>query len=259
MPLAKLQDNFQRWVYAGEGEFLQEVLVPPAGSAHERLMIYHNAYYARLIEIVIDDYPKLRVLLGDEVMAECIAAYVRATASAHFSVRYYGEKLSEFLHEHSPYCEVELLAEMAKFEWALNLSIDAPDAPVLRLDDLALIAAEDWADVVIKFHPSVQQLVTEHGVTELWQHIEQDPETVEPVESVIQACFVWRYQLQSHFVAMEVLSGEVWQQFNQGQCFAEVCMWLGDKMAEEHVAEYIAGLVQYWVSEGLITALVVQR
>ncbi|PRP60974.1 DUF2063 domain-containing protein, partial [Bacillus halotolerans] len=38
MPLAKLQDNFQRWVYAGEGEFLQEVLVPPAGSAHERLM-----------------------------------------------------------------------------------------------------------------------------------------------------------------------------------------------------------------------------
>ncbi|ODN44076.1 DUF2063 domain-containing protein [Piscirickettsia litoralis] len=257
MPLAKLQDDFQTWVYAGEGDFIKGVAKPPRGNSHERLMIYHHAYYSRLVDIVIDDYPKLRVLLGDEVMVECIRTYVRATPARHFSVRYYGERLSQFLQENEPYNEVPLLAEMAEFEWALNLSLDAADAPVLTTADLANIAAEDWADVVIGFHPSVSLLFVQHGVVELWQSIEENPEHVEPVASELQACFVWRYELASHFVAMDELSGRVWQALNQGKCFGEVCAWLVDKMAEEKTVEYIAGLLQYWLSEGLISKLTV--
>ena len=88
------------------------------GDAELRLALYGDSYVLRLIEAMGVDYPGVHALLGDENFDSMCRAYIDQYPSTHPSIRWFGRSLTSFLKATPPYCEHEVLLEMAEFEWA---------------------------------------------------------------------------------------------------------------------------------------------
>lgn len=118
-------------------------------SVDQRLAVYGNAYGYRLIDALSENYPSVHTLLGDEDFYKMTYAYMEAYPSHHFSLRYFGHELEEFLKTYIP--EVPVLTEMARFEWALRKVFDAEDVAIITMDDLQEIPVEHWGGYNLTF------------------------------------------------------------------------------------------------------------
>src|SRR4030067_3631289 len=108
-------------------------------SAEERLPIYANAYRLRLLEALGTDYPGLHTVLGDDEFDAMGRAYIAAHPSPYFSLRWFGDRMSEFLRTTAPYDKYPVLTEMAAFEWAQSHAFESADTAGARINDLAAL------------------------------------------------------------------------------------------------------------------------
>ena len=97
------------------------------------LAIYHNAYTARLLEVLTHDSPAIHYWMGDEEFDLLATAYIRQYPSAHYSLRWLGKGFEAFIREHLVPGQSAPLAELAALEWAFTLAFDSPaGAPLER-------------------------------------------------------------------------------------------------------------------------------
>ena len=71
-------------------------------SAHERLSIYANAYYARLLECLGEDFPVLKRTLGDELFNEFAFGYLQAFPSQSYTLNRLSDHFAEYLQASRP-------------------------------------------------------------------------------------------------------------------------------------------------------------
>ena len=128
----------------------------PAVPAATRLAVYSNAYRIRLAEALAANVPQLQQLLGAEEFGAVASRYIDEHPSQFASIRWFGDRLAQELersHAAQPW-----LAELARWEWALAASFDAQDATAVGIEALAAVAPDDWGELRLEFHPSVQHL-----------------------------------------------------------------------------------------------------
>ncbi|MHB8535227.1 MAG: HvfC/BufC family peptide modification chaperone, partial [Sulfuricaulis sp.] len=126
-PLHGLQSDFQSYLLHGGDGMLGRVTSTAKADAPTRLTIYYDAYRLRLIEALDSNYPVLHAWIGDEEFEQLGLAYLGAHPSGHFSIRYFGHRLPEFLGTEA-YSDRPYLGEMAMLEWALSEAFDAEDS-----------------------------------------------------------------------------------------------------------------------------------
>ena len=119
--------------------------------ALSRLGVYHDAYRARLVECLADDYPAVQYALGDDTFTAVCHAYIAAHPSRGPSLNPYGEKMASFVspQEAGGVIAGELAtfaADLARLEWALVEVIHAAKAPVLDPAALQAIPPEAWGN-----------------------------------------------------------------------------------------------------------------
>jgi hypothetical protein len=115
----------------------------PRLSALERLAIYHDGYFARLVECLLDDYPALQYLLGNEEFERLARAYIAAHPSQSASLNAYGARMAGFVAKQSePWAP--FAAELAALEWALVTAVHAASQPSLSPAALAEVAPDAW-------------------------------------------------------------------------------------------------------------------
>lgn len=251
--LAQLQSDFQAYLLDSKksAAFTKKIINDKKVGAKKRLSIYADAYRLRIIEALTNAYPKLHVLLGDDLFDTSARSYIDAYPSHYRNMRWVGDKMGAHLQRTLP--KHPIAAEMATFEWALGLAFDAEDAPVLQLQDLASISPETWSELHFIFHPSVQLLSFEWNIIPVWQAL--DMEETPPVVTPLHApCLVWRSELTSHFRTLEDTEYQAIEQIKAGASFGELCEALfatsGDD-ATTQAAQYLAG----WLQAGLISKL----
>lgn len=128
-------------------------------SAADRLNIYANAYYMRLLECLQSDYPALRKALGDDIFNQFVIEYLQAYPSQSYTLSELGARFPKFLEETQPPLEPgnppswpEFLIDLARLERAYAEVFDGPGSegvPTLRLDDLAAIPPDRWGNIVL--------------------------------------------------------------------------------------------------------------
>ncbi len=104
----------------------------------ERLAIYNKQYWFRLIDVLYDDYPGLKTILGRLKFNRLITAYLQQYPSDSYTLRNLGDRLGKFIAEHPQLTEprTDLCSEMFAFEWAQIVAFDGPVNPPLSIDDL---------------------------------------------------------------------------------------------------------------------------
>ncbi len=222
-----------------------------------RLAIYGDGYVSRLVEALAANFPVLSELLGEADFATLGSAYVRSYPSPFFSIRYYGNALAEFLAADPGYASAPVLAELARWEWAMTEVFDAADSDPIRVDTLASVAPERWADLRFQWHPSVRRLALTWNAPQIWKAVsdhEEPPEVTlqpEPVEWLL-----WRQELRTYFRSLSPMEAAALDASRAGLPFGELCTVLSATVGEEQAPARAAGFLREWVESGLIIAIV---
>jgi len=129
---------------ASAGEATERVISAGAKtSAVEGLEVYHDAYRARLIDCLIDDYPALNYALGAEPFAALAGRYIAQHPSRSPNLNAFGRRMESFCRTQEG-AWAGFWADLARLEWALVETLHAEDAPALAGEELARIPLEAW-------------------------------------------------------------------------------------------------------------------
>jgi hypothetical protein len=284
--LTDLQSDFQAYLVKGGDRMLARVMGTPKVSAETRLSIYYDAYRLRLLDALDSNYPVLHAWLGDAEFEKLGLAYLQTHPSAHFSIRYFGHRLSEFLGDEE-FRDRPYLAEMAVFEWSISQAFDSADGTVKQLEDMGAVPPETWPGMHLRFHPSVQRLDLVWNVPIIWKAIRENlhsevkadtcrgeasnmPSTIKgaqgesasitnvpPPESSdhLQAWLVWRQDLKNYFRSLSVDEAWALDAVRQGETFAAICEGLCEWIDPPNVALHAAGLVKQWITDGMVSGI----
>ncbi len=251
--LPNLQSAFQGFILTSDPAIQDDVVGTPRVDAATRLAIYADAYRLRLIEALDTDYPGLHTMAGDEEFDHLARAYIAAQPSTFRSLRWFGNRMSEFLRTTEPYSKYPVFSEMAEFEWAKSDSFDAADSDVAGIHDMAAISPEDWPDLTFVPHPSLRRLDLRWNVPTVWKEIEADrePPALEENEYPI-AWLVWRQDLLTYFRSLDVDEAWAINAMQRGETFAAICEGLTEWIDAQNVAVHVAGFLKQWLADGLI-------
>src|SRR5215471_8338964 len=69
-------------------------------SAVERLEVYNQGYWIRILSCIADDFPGLCAIVGQENFDKLLQAYLTEFPSESFTLRNLGSRLETWLREH---------------------------------------------------------------------------------------------------------------------------------------------------------------
>lgn len=252
--LAQLQDGLLDHILRQDQAVAAEIVGTSRVPVDVRLAIYAEGYPLRLIEALEENFPALHTLLGDEAWEEMTRRYIAQTPSRHFSIRYFGNRLPEFLRDTPPYRNEACLAEMAHFEWLLRDVFDARDALAVEFAQLTKAGIVDWASVVFQLHPTVRFTTLYWNVPSLWKAIEQESEPVPPEYSDSPVFWmVWRADLTTYFRSLDHPEQTFYLALQSGKSFGVLCDELASIVGEQEAIQLAAGFVRRAIDDGLIT------
>lgn len=253
--LPQIQGDFQSYLLRGDPAIETHVVGTDRVPIATRLSIYGDGYVARLGEALQANFPVLSELLGEVDFERMATAYVRSHDSPFFSIRYYGAALADFLAREPEYEGAPVLAELARWEWAMTEVFDAADADSVGVNDLAGVAAEEWADLRFELHPSVRRLALSWNAPQMWQAVTDGadvPEVEFSPEPV--AWLLWRRDLRTYFRSLQPGEAVALAAARAGQSFGELCELLCAEFGEAPAPATAAGFLRDWVESGLLTA-----
>jgi hypothetical protein len=182
-------DQIQKWmqsvithpegVVAGvESPLAQgQIAVSPAGveqvverskslSSLERLQIYGNAYYTRLVECLRDEFPSLAYALGQKSFDAYAMGYLQSYPSQSYTLGQLGSNFPKFLAELPPRSADyptqppgSFLVDLARLERIYAEVVDGPGSEglsPLSPDNLRTIPPEAWPGVKLIPVPSLR-------------------------------------------------------------------------------------------------------
>jgi hypothetical protein len=271
--LPDIQEAFQRFLLAGDSEINACVVGTERVPVETRLGIYGDGYRSRLIEALETSFPVLADLLADDFQT-LAAQYVNAHESTFFSIRYYGDQLAGFLAGDAEYSKAPILAELARWEWAMAAAFDAADAEPIDISAFAQLAPEDWAELRFEWSPAVQVVELEWNVPQLWKAVTEGTERPEPSLSVgpslgrdpslnsdpslseqPRSYLIWRRELQIYFRPLAQQEAAVIAAARAGHSFGELCVLLCEHLDESEASLHAAGYLRGWVESGLISSI----
>jgi hypothetical protein len=228
-----------------------------SGAVDGRVGIYRQAYRARLVAALRDNYGTLPVVMGDDAFEALAHAYIDAVPPRHASIRWFGDRLVAFMTQRAALVAHPALVELAALEWALRGAFDAAAAAPLDAAALAAVPARDWPRLVFAPVPSVRVLSLRWQVEPIWQALKgldggQAPELAPPQESP-HGVLVWRPALEVRWRTLEPGLAALLQSALQGSTFGALCEHAAATVGEPAAAAYAAGALRAWVADGLFS------
>jgi len=100
-------------------------------TSFERLQIYNQQYWFRLMACFSEDFPGVRTLIGERKFEKLATAYLNDCPSESFTLRNLGSRMEGWLRKHPEYVapHQRLAIDMARLEWADLDAFDGPELP----------------------------------------------------------------------------------------------------------------------------------
>ena len=219
--------------------------------AAQRLDIYANMYFWRLLDILRGDYSAVVAAVGDDVFHNLVTDYLLACPSTHPSVRNVGARLPGFLATHAAAAERPWLVELARLERARVELFDGPDGEALTLDELRARPPEAFATLPLPLVPPQLLLDVEHAVDDVWRAAENE-QPIEPPAAGARTLLVWRQDVTVYHRPLEPLEREALARARDGASFGVVCELVAQSMPVDEAGPAAFQLLARWVGDGII-------
>lgn len=167
-------------------EHIAGVIQPSARqSAAARLNVYHNAYYARLIDCLRTILPATAELLGEEAFTALAGAYLVQSPSTSYTLGRLADRLLEFLEStQSPADKAQpsaptwndFLRDLIRLELAIDEVFDGPggeDAVPWDTASLSQLAPREALELTLQLDPSVRLLTFSFPLNDFYTSFRQ--------------------------------------------------------------------------------------
>src|SRR5882757_2047732 len=236
LPLKQLQSILYRLITAASGVaegLAAEDRLPAGGldalvlgddrlSAEDRVDIYANMYFYRLLDVLKEDFPATLRVLGDDNFHNLATGYLLEYPPTEPSVMYCGRNLAAFLCNHPLRKDAPYIADLAALERAVVEVFHGADAVLLEADELRAIAPENWPALKLRAQPAVQILKLEYRVAELLRAIEEEREWKPAAASAVEV-IVWRRNSQVFYRELEKVEQRAIATLQGGVTFTKIC------------------------------------
>jgi hypothetical protein len=175
-----------------DSERVDDVISPSrALTSVERLRVYANAYYARLLECLQSEFPALARFLGEETFSGFVFGYLQAYPPSSYTLGDLGTSFPRYLQETSPRAEdagsnapwTDFVVDLATLERTYSEVFDGPGmegTKLLTQQELAAIRMEKWPDTKLIPVPCLRLLSLRFPVHEYASAVRQKREPVVP-------------------------------------------------------------------------------
>jgi hypothetical protein len=235
-----------------EAELASIVAGDARASAVERLDVYANMYFFRILDVLRADYPKLVAVLGDGAFHDLATDYLQAHPSRHPSLRFVGAALPGFVARRV--AERPWLGELAALEWARVDVFDRADAPVLDRAALAALAPDDFGALALARVPASALVPARFAIEDVWRAVEAgaEPSDAAPAEEG-HAVLVWRKDVTVHHRAVTAAERRAFEQLGTGTTFGALCAALAETAGSEDAAAQLAArCLGQWMADELL-------
>ncbi len=220
-------------------------------SAEERVDIYANMYFYRILDVLKEDFPATLCVLGAERFHNLVTGYLIESPSAHFSISNVGNHLADFLRDHPLRDEFPFLADLGRLERALIEVFHAADAAPLDVEQMRAIAPEGWPSLKLTLHPANQILELQWNVATILNAVEQGEEPFHPVRDAM-TMLVWRNRNLVYYRAIDSAERDQLAALSNGTTFAEICEMIAGGVDEGDPAVAINQRLEAWLRDGLL-------
>lgn len=256
-PLQDLQRRFQSYLIDGDDSIEQDIVDSDDALAEHRLGVYYNAYRIRLIDCLAVDYAALEKHLGRDAFEQLALDYLRHFPSTRPSVRWFGDRLPEYMRSFYGGDDAEILRELIEYEQAQSFVFDAADAPrLVQFEAVAQIPPEAWPQLGFGFIPARRWLDLYWNVPLIEQAYDEGNEVPAAERSDYPVRWLlWRREMKTYWRSLEVYEAWAIEQAAAGARFGAICEGLLEWVDEPQAALVAAGLMKQWISDGLLLSL----
>lgn len=155
---------------------LEEVILPSKQlSALERLSIYSNMYFMRLVEVLSKEYPTVLHLLGQELFNNVMIDYVTRHPSTYYNLNRLSNKFPQYLRdEAADIPHQEFASDVACVERAMEDVFDERYIKRIADDELLNIPTDKWAQVRLQLTPALRMLELKYPVNNYMTAVRKD-------------------------------------------------------------------------------------
>ncbi|HVR76526.1 MAG TPA: DNA-binding domain-containing protein [Planctomycetota bacterium] len=167
-------EEARRWIAVRAGE-IEDVIRPSRSLASkDRLAVYANAYYARLLECLGESFPVLKRAVGEEVFNDFAFGYLQKYPSRSYTLNRLADDFAHHMEETRPDIGApgvswpDFLIDLARLEWTIAEVFDGPGtegAPALDASKLRSIPPEKWPDARLVPVPCLKLLASRYPVS----------------------------------------------------------------------------------------------
>lgn len=232
--------------------FAETFAETPAFSRTDRVRVYAEAYFWRLYEVAVDQYPITAWLAGAAPFHDLVTDFVWAHPSRTPDIRRFAAALASWLRTHALEREHPGLADVAAVDWAISDAIDRADEERLNVSVLQRIPPRAWPTARFGLTRTAALLpctLPYSALRKAWAA--QQP--IPPLERTPTTVLVWRQA--DHDVYQRMLSrpeARALRALGSGGTFAEACDLAAGPRADEASPADVAGWLQRWIADDLL-------
>lgn len=253
----------------GSDEINVDAVIEPSKhcTSDDRLGIYGNAYFARLIDCLAVEFPTVRHFVGDDAFAGFVVSYLQRTPPGSYNLHDLGREFAESLRATRPEKAPEetlpdwadFLIEIARLERLYAEVFDGPGDEgelMLSTEDLQRVPMQRRGEIRLKFARSLRQAKFLFPVHQVISQVRAGEEVTipEPEETCL---IVYRRDYVVRRLAVSPVQYRMIGELRAGRtlplalgsaiCLAEQ----PETLTPEHVQEWFRD----WTAAGLFTGI----
>jgi hypothetical protein len=240
------------------------ILPTPRLKAHQRIQIYNQQYWWRLLNTLHDNFPLVTRLFGYHAFNEEIGIpYLTQYPPNHWSLTTLGEKLTEWITEsyHAP--DQQLILNAAQLDWAFTASFIAPQKANLNLEQIIQEGVEGMLSHIFYLQPHIYLFKWDYDLLTFREiFIQKDvaywtKNNFPPLAKGRSYHFVLSRSLKNNIIWKEISAGEyaLLYLLKKGSTLENACQFLQDQETSlyEHVVNHLQKWFQDWVQRHWLT------
>lgn len=196
--LLEYQKAFYKAIFTNDPIQLQNS-IGQIDDLEDRFKIYSNNVFASLKNVLKDDFPISRRVLGEQKFNQASFEFVRNFPPTSGCLLNYGEKFPRFLEVFYP--AIPYLKDIAQIEWAKKEIYYKNNSSPLDPTALNVVPADEYGDLTFEFHKATFFFESVFSLQEIWENTEKEKNLkLTPSYSLIIRP---RYKIQHYWLSTE--------------------------------------------------------
>jgi hypothetical protein len=230
------------------------VLASKSLNSTERLSIYANMYFDRLIDILAEEFPSVRHLLKPQNFAEVAKRYITRHPSTHYSLAQFGKAFPKFLLEASTEYTIlhpDFAAAVATVERTMEDVFDEEQVEPLSFDELQAIPLESWPQMRLNTNTALRLLELPYPVNDYINAV-RDSRSIEIPNTNRSFVIVYRFRYQVWRMDLDEHQYTLLSALHKGRTLAEALSVCAELPGSEPtaLAESLHDWFRRWTAEG---------